>query len=318
MELPVSNDAVEASPIAGASRRSTRSAPSGDWIMSSLPWMLSIALHALLIATAAAVIFAIQIDREPEVYSLAGFDNDDARFLKADEASLTPVDYAELSTPIVEIDRSQTDLSSLNAELSVMENSDLSIVGIGGEANSGLDGWRALSAGASGPKAEFFGQTGRGQRIVYVIDRSGSMAGSFDFLRSELKRSISELKYSQKFHVILFNGSFTQAPPMRLAEAIAANRKRCFDFLDQVQPEGKTEPIAAMRKAFSFKPDLIFFLTDGEFDRSLVEKLQEWNRKKRVRIFTLGYLYAPGSELLKTIAADNGGTYTFVDGRWIQ
>ncbi len=317
MEQLVSNDPAEASPIPGSSDGSHRRVDSRDWIMFSLPWMLSIALHALLIALAAMVIYATQIHREPEVYSLAGFDNDDAQFLKADEASLTPVAHAELPTPIVEIDRTQTDLGSLDAEFSTMQNNDLSIVGIGGEANSGLDGWRVLSAGESGPKAEFFGQTGRGQRIVYVIDRSGSMAGSFDFLRSELQRSIRDLKYSQKFHVILFNGTITQAPPIRLAANIAVNRKRCFDFLDQVQPEGKTEPIAAMRKAFSYKPDLIFFLTDGEFDRALIDRLREWNRKKRVRIFTLGYLYAPGAELLKTIAADNNGTYTFIDGRWI-
>lgn len=307
------------SPEGTGSHRSGRRAPSRDWVLASLPWVLSLALHGLLIALAASVIYAIRVQSPLDFLSLTSFDaGREVPLLKADVPTLVPDERIELPQARVEFDRSLTDLSRLDAEMTTLQQTDLSIVGIGGNPGSGLDGLRMFSGAGAGPKAEFFGQTGRGQRIVYVIDRSGSMAGSFDFLRSELKRSIDDLKAPQKFHVILFSGSVIHAPPSRLAPAIRTNKRKCFDFLDQIRPEGMTNPIPAMRMAFAQKPDLIFFLTDGEFPSELVAKLREWNRKEKVRIFTLGYLYAPGSDLLKKIAADHGGTYTFVDGHWFN
>lgn len=307
------------SPDRTGSHRQGRHAPSRDWVLASLPWVISLALHGLLIAMAASVIYAIRVQSNLDFLSLTSFDADqDVPLLKADVPTLVPDQRIKLPQAKVEFDRSLTDLSRLDAEMTTLQRTDLSIVGIGSNSGTGLDGLRMLSGDGAGPKAEFFGQTGSGQRIVYVIDRSGSMAGSFDFLRSELKRSIDDLKAPQKFHVILFSGSVVHAPPARLAPAIRSNKRKCFDFLDQIRPEGTTNPVPAMRLAFAQKPDLIFFLTDGEFPSELVDKLRDWNRKGKVRIFTLGYLYAPGADLLRKIAADHGGTYTFVEGQWFN
>ena len=287
-----------------------------NWIPAVLPWCLSIALHALLITLAAFVIYAIQTADERGFLSLTSFDDGPVgAAVDPQVPELIPTQQTDLPTPQIEFDRSQADLARLEAEFSTPARADLSIVGIGGQAQNALDGWRVLSGAQSGgPKATFFGQRGRGQRIIYVIDRSGSMADSFDFLRKELKRSINRLHHSQKFHVVLFNDGFLEMPPERLVPAIGEYKRKCFKFLDQIHPGGMTDPIPAMKQAFRKKPDLVFFLTDGEFSPALVDELRKWNRKEKVKIFTLAYIYASGSNLLKKIAAENGGTYTFVDG----
>ncbi|UCG32461.1 MAG: VWA domain-containing protein [Phycisphaerales bacterium] len=295
---------------------STANAPAPKhWGAAFMPWMASVLLHAMLLTLAAFVVYAFQAAEERDSLLLTSFDNSEVdAAVQPQNPELRPVEQADLPTPEIQIDPAQTDLTRLDAEFSMPTSADLSIVGIGGEADSGLDGWRVLSGAGGGPKATFFGQRGRGGRIVYVIDRSGSMADSFDFLRRELKRSINALHHNQKFHVILFNDGYLEMPPARAVSAIGVNKRRCFEFLDGIHPGGMTDPIPAMKQAFRKEPDLIFFLTDGEFSPALVDELRKWNKRKKVKIFTLAYIYASGANLLKKIAAENGGTYTFVDG----
>ena len=77
----------------------------------------------------------------------------------------------------------------------------------------------------------------------------------------------------------------------------------------------RVDSAEAMKRALDLKPDAIYFLTDGAFDEDLVDKLRQWNRVKKVRIYTIGYLYTTGEyeERLRRIASENGGSYRFVD-----
>jgi hypothetical protein len=196
----------------------------------------------------------------------------------------------------------------------------LPIIGIGGAGGPG-DGTGDLTdfgLGAGGGAApSFFGAGGsaRGVRsVVYVVDRSGSMTDTFAHVRAELKRSISSLRRSQKFHVIFFNsGEPLENPPRRLLNAIEGNRKEFFAFLDTVDPAGGTHPENALRLALSMAPDLVYLLSDGiNFDPALPERLNEWNVDRRTRIFTIAYLDPAGREMLEAIAREHGGEFKFV------
>lgn len=202
---------------------------------------------------------------------------------------------------------SLADLSSVAADV------DLPIIGLG--AGDGDLSQYGLSAGpAGGP--EFFGLGGsaRGVKsIVYVVDRSGSMLDTFGHVRGELRRSISGLRRSQKFHVIFFSsGEPVESPPRKLVSAIEARKTEFFDFLQSLSPQGSTHPEAAMRRALALEPDLIYFLTDGEFDRGLLGKLNEWNQSRRVRIYTIAFFDAAGAALLEHIAREHKGEFKFV------
>lgn len=202
------------------------------------------------------------------------------------------------------------------SELSRIDKPKLAVIGIGtGGGEFSKHGIR-VGLGDRGP--QFFGIGGdarAARRIVYIVDRSGSMLGVFEDLRKELKRSINRLRKSQKFHVIFYSTDPPiESPPKRLVNAIRASKEEAFDFIDTMVPDGMTQPIEAMRRAFQLKPDLIYFLSDGEIPEAaqLIEDLHEWNHEEAVRIFTIAYVNSAGRDLLERIARENNGQFRFV------
>ncbi|MFQ6049332.1 MAG: hypothetical protein ACE5K7_08210, partial [Phycisphaerae bacterium] len=129
--------------------------------------------------------------------------------------------------------------------------SDLKIIGIGAGGSGPLVG-SGLTVAEAGPRSGFFGSGGNAYRICYVIDCSGSMLDSFDYVRRELKNSIRQLVAEQYFHVIFFSaGPPTESPPGRMVRATPEQKKRAFAFLDSVVPGGRTDPAPALERAFS-------------------------------------------------------------------
>jgi hypothetical protein len=190
---------------------------------------------------------------------------------------------------------------------------DLAVIGIG-TGGGDFSKFGLSVGGGRGPRFFGLGENATGaRRIVYVVDRSGSMTDTFDFVRQELKRSISALRRSQKFHVIFFSaGKPVENPPKRPVSAIRAQKEQFFDFLDSVYTGGRTDPTPAMIRAFDCEPDLIYFLTDGEFDRALIGRLDKINRDRKVRIFAIAYFNREGADLLRTIAREHRGEFKFV------
>ena len=150
-------------------------------------------------------------------------------------------------------------------------------------------------------------------KIVYVLDRSGSMTDSIDYVKFELKQAIGELGEANEFHVIFYSsGPPVEMPTRRLVEATERNKQLAFEFIDGVIPQGETDPSKALERAFAVKPELIYLLTDGEFDRAIIDLVKRLNPNKQVTVHTIGFLYKTGEEVLIEIAEQNGGTYTFV------
>lgn len=277
-------------------------------------WFASITVHALVLVIIGNVVLPFASERnkaEPPVAKAEIIGHVDAPSLRPPPVSTTqPTLRLVERPPVHELPTGFSDLSELTRPTS----RELSIAGMGtgnGDAES-LN--FAVDIGLS---SEFFGvgRSARGaQRIVYVVDRSGSMLDSFAYVQSELKRSIAALRRSQKFHVIFFNsGPPLESPPQRLVSAIHAHKQQFFAFLDTVVPRGDTQPERAMRRALALEPDLIYLLSDGiDFEPTLLQKLDEWNKGRRTRIFTIAYLDRTGSELLERIARAHNGEFTFV------
>ncbi len=69
-------------------------------------------------------------------------------------------------------------------------------------------------------RTNFFGTVGIAHHVVFVIDRSGSMIDTFDYVRQEMIASISRLSAQQNFHIILFAaGPPIENGPRRLVPA---------------------------------------------------------------------------------------------------
>ena len=179
--------------------------------------------------------------------------------------------------------------------------------------------------GGLGPRSSFMGSGGNAYHIVYVVDRSGSMADTFDYVKQQIVRSISHLRKSQNFHVILFaGGSPIENTPRRLVKANESQKTAVVDFILPKQAGGQTNPILALERAFKVlqsakrkRGKLIYLLTDGVFpdNDAVLKKIAGWNRDKTVHINT--YLYGPLDEtavtVLKQIAAENGGKFKYVN-----
>ena len=171
-------------------------------------------------------------------------------------------------------------------------------------------------AAATGGSAEFFQIRGKGQRFVYVVDCSGSMAGApFAKACHELQDSIHKLRSAQSFYVIFFDdGEYPQFYPKAgkaLVRANAVNKRRVGAWIEGfVQPGGGTEPQGALLRALSLRPDVIYFLTDGQFDPGVAELVRQ--RNQETTIHTVAFMDQIAEPLLEQIARENRGTYRFV------
>jgi len=188
------------------------------------------------------------------------------------------------------------------------------------QSTSPAELWADEAAGSE--SATFFGAESRAKDVVYLIDFSTSLKGSFDAIRREMLRSIGRLGEEQRFHIILFAGGRPLEPrPGRLVPATHAAKSAAAEFLARVQPAGRTEPIAALSRAFAVlgrggrNSKLICLLTDGAFpdDAAVMRTIKANNAAGHIRINT--YLYggrASSAGTLRRIAEANGGRFVRV------
>jgi uncharacterized protein with von Willebrand factor type A (vWA) domain len=151
------------------------------------------------------------------------------------------------------------------------------------------------------------------RKIVFIVDRSGSMTDSFDFVKCELKRCVGNLTESDQFHIIFFSsGPPVEMPPRRTVYATERNKQLALKFIDGVNAGGETDPSQALERAFAAKPDIIYLLTDDGFDPQVARLVKDLNKDGKVKVHTYGFLYKTSEAILKQIAAENGGVYKFV------
>ena len=286
--------------------------PSGQRLV--VAWVVSIAAHVTLFGTMFTVPWLARNVAGGDELTVARTDLMD--HVEAARTTLVTgeLNFGEAERPDSRPVRFAPRKFQTSAAMGNPRRRDLSIIGLGARGGDFSKYGLGVGTGDSGPQFFGLGGTARGaKRIVYVVDRSGSMIGTFGAVREELKRSVGQLRRSMWFHVILFNsGPPLQNPPKKLVHASRKEKAALAEFLARVQPQGSTDPIPAMRRAFAVNPDVIYFLTDGLFDPQLLEELRRWNRTKHVRIFTIAYVSQSGAVLLEQIAHEHNGQYRFV------
>jgi hypothetical protein len=123
------------------------------------------------------------------------------------------------------------------------------------------------SANPGEPVTTFFGVPARGQRIVFVLDRSCSMGlqGALTAARRELEASLARLPETAWFQVIEYN---TAANPLlggnELLPATAENIRQASAALDALTPARGTRHLDALLMAVALRADVIYFLTDAD------------------------------------------------------
>ena len=167
--------------------------------------------------------------------------------------------------------------------------------------------------------AKFFGAGLQGSKIVIIIDHSGSMLDSFDFVKAEAKRAIDALDSTQSIAVVMVSDRAEFAGDAKLQLARPDVKKKIADAIGRVQAEGQNDQLlapfqSAFERAFALKPGRIVFLTDGRFDERLAGIVRKLNTNRAVTVDTVAFIQeeADFKEQMVSLAKDNGGEYHFV------
>lgn len=164
--------------------------------------------------------------------------------------------------------------------------------------------------------------------VVYVVDRSGSMADVDDLIESHMKESVPRLRPVQDFHVIMIAGNGThELEHRRLVPAEDRYKESAANYLAEGPKGGPGDPVAALKRAYEVmasadprKPGkLIYFLSDGRFSDEqaalLLQTARQEGSLQRVYINTYHYgqRISEAEAVLLQLARENGGRFKHVD-----
>lgn len=159
--------------------------------------------------------------------------------------------------------------------------------------------------------------------IVFVLDKSGSMAGEkMNQAQKALQFCIENLNPNDRFDVVAFS---TEATALfgKVTSNQGQQKQEALDFVEQLQPIGGTNIEEALTLALDAqekeakRPFFIIFLTDGKptigetNQEQLLQKVQTHNQKQ-VRIFTFGIGTNLNTHLLDKITKATKAYSTYV------
>ncbi len=286
-------------------------------------WMVSFIFHLALIISLALFSFATRDGRHIE-FVMADESMPNALEMMDVAVDLSPLeDVQEDLIQESETDQLVDDFDELESEL----ESDFSHNPLAEQMDaiealdvSNLDFKRGDGKGAS-----FFGTGAAGNRFVFVVDCSGSMADEYRWImaRRELKDAILGLTEQQQFFVFLYNDSsfsYSRRKP-KLMNATQNNKEKIFKWLDRQSPIGDTRPWRAMKSSLGLKPNAVFLLSDGELKDDTVIRLRQENVERtkkgekigKIPIHTISLGTGFGAETMRAISSQNDGTFTRVN-----
>jgi len=192
--------------------------------------------------------------------------------------------------------------------------------GRGGDGDGGNPRGTSRGTGGGAP-------SGRGASdpaaIVYVLDTSTSMAqgNKIGQAKLALKKALNELRRTDRFNIVNFDGEVHQFAGSLVA-ATPENMDLAMQYVDAIQLRPGTHLSDAMLKALAYRNiSHVFLLSDGEPSRgvtnpgalrSLIRDLNGARAKILTLALGLGEQF-PGISLLKGIADDNDGDFSYVN-----
>lgn len=188
---------------------------------------------------------------------------------------------------------------------------------------------------------DYYGLTTNSERVVFVIDTSGSMETSVDnpdvkdpggrsklrAAQNELANAVKALRPTDKFGIVVYNDIVVRWEP-GLLEASDVNKQAAFDFIESLVAVNSTNIFDALETAFDIAGfgardknyasgcDTIFFLSDGSPTSGrvvdpggILSKVREWNSTKKVVVHAIGLGREHNRAFMERLARENGGEY---------
>ena len=159
--------------------------------------------------------------------------------------------------------------------------------------------------------------------VVFVLDRSGSMAGKkIEQARDALRFVLNNLRDDDTFNIVAYDDRIDSFKP-ELQRFSARSREEAGRFVDNIREGGSTKIDAALKTALAMIPDddrrpsYVLFLTDGLPTAGVTNELAIAENCKRAnarhaRVFSFGVGFDVNARLLDRISGGNSGTSEYV------
>lgn len=175
------------------------------------------------------------------------------------------------------------------------------------------------------PVPKFFARPIYSQKVVFVLDHSGSMNSTLNgqtrlaAMQEQFQQAVQRLPEATSFSLIVFN---QQVDVWRtpLVPANTINKTAAIQSIYSLQAKGLTAIYDSLERGLQLDQNIeqIIFLTDGrptagKYTRNedIIQNLTQLNRYLHTRIDCLGIdTEGPPEELLKEISRQTYGTYT--------
>ena len=163
------------------------------------------------------------------------------------------------------------------------------------------------------PSTVFGQSTNAARRVVFLLDRSGSMGGvPIKQARHALENCLASLSPEDHFGVVAFD-STVEPFSSAMLPASRENVEQACTFLNEIDARGGTElasGIEAAAELLAGNAGEIFLITDGQvFGTS---QIVQRARKCELRLFCLGIGSASQDRFLELLARQTGGICRFI------
>ena len=124
-----------------------------------------------------------------------------------------------------------------------------------------------------------------GSSIVYVLDRSGSMAKErkLEYAIAVLKASLLQLGPDVLFQIVTYDSRASNlrlSGNLELVSANSANIQEAQMLLDELRGEGSSRHDEGLRVGLALHPDVLILLTDADdLSSKEVQRIKHWNLK---------------------------------------
>lgn len=174
-------------------------------------------------------------------------------------------------------------------------------------------------------RVRFFGSEGQGMSFVFVLDRSGSMnehgGKPIRAAKAELIRSLGSLDTFHKFNIIAYNEKPLFWQPGKMVFANDIQKTSATKFVNGILPMGGTQHRESLTEAIRLRPDVIFFLTDGDRNDDLkssqLQSITQHNSRlgagAQINVIQFAYGEKQESRTLWELANKNRGQFIYIN-----
>jgi len=308
-------------------------------LIALMPWGISILFHVALVVVAFFLVWNTIINKPEEqpVIPSTKISETPGAPMKMEEVQEKSSD-TPMTVPVV--DPTVTDPTPVQTNTPIPTK----MAGLqfqGGQAGGPIGN----TTGTGDFGTDVFGNGGNARNIAFVVDASGSMVDVLPFVINELKRVVNGLSPKQKITIIFFSGEGVFEVPggnkrngLRDCTPEFKEAIREWVSLENFEYEtggrGSQHVVEAITKALSYKPQLVFLLSDnltggglGATQHEIYQDTLMAELKKKndftppAKFNTIQFLYedplvrAGLTGTLDLIADETGGNYKFIGAR---